>query len=235
MKTSKKALSVFLAVLIAALLPLTAFAAENTNRTSALLAEIAETGKLSAKVTSFSYESGAVKNDITFTVYDDIKANKICADFEKKGFKLIYDDSTLSFVIPRFFSYLSISGQKFAPIQPVMSAVDTFQRLFDSFLEDPDLTAFRFSEGKETVDGKELTCEYFVGAVIGVVGRFYYNDNDELVRLDLEDNAGAYISFTLEGVSNTFDDSVFTVPSFFFNLSILFKLLYLIFFASALK
>ena len=71
----------------------------------------------------------------------------------------------------------------------------------------------------------QLVFQDFKGRTIGTSGTFYYDENGNLCELELCDNQGEYISFTVLSITTSFDNSVFTVPAYFFNISMFWKIL----------
>lgn len=228
MKTSKRILAAVLALILAFSACTVAYA--ESSMTVDFLTAVAGTGKLRATVTSFTYQQ--TENDITFDFYDDFNTSSICCDFTDKGIKLIYGDSQLKCVFPRFFSYLTVSKGDIALADTAFAAVEAFQKLFKGFIDDPKLQAFNMSTSTVTRNGQTLTCETFTGKVIGTSGSFYFNSSKELAEVILTDNAGEAIGFTLENAASTFDNSAFTVPFYYLNLSLLWKIIYYVLIAS---
>ena len=63
---------------------------------------------------------------------------------------------------------------------------------------------------------------------MGTSGSFYYDESGNLCEILLSDNAGEYIGFTLSNFTTDFDSSVFSVPLYYINLSVIWKLLQII-------
>ena len=104
MKNTRKITALVLALVMAFSFSMTVFAQSSGSRTEQILSLVSQTGKFKASVTSFSYNSGAVTNNIRFDVFDDLKADKILCDFTDKNIKVLYGDSSISVVFSQFFS-----------------------------------------------------------------------------------------------------------------------------------
>lgn len=227
MKNTKKITALVLALVMAFSFSLTVFAQSSVSRTEQVLSLVSQAGKFKASVTSFSYNSGAVTNNIRFDVFDDLKADKILCDFTDKNIKVLYGDSSISVVFSRFFSYLTFSATDIT-IAPVIGGVKLFQKLFKSFVDDPTLSAFALTTSTEVRNGKTCTLEHFKGLVVGTSGSFYYDESGRLCEILLSDNAGEYIGFTISEFTTVFDNSVFSIPVYYFNISLFWKLLQII-------
>ena len=225
MKTTKKIISVVLALFMAFSASIAVFAADaDDSLTVELIEEIAKTEEFKATATSFTYDN--ITNNIEFDIYANLDEDEFCCDFTAtKGFKVVADNSAIKVVIPRFFCYLSVdmAGLEFAKELSIGTGI--LDTVLDKFLDDPDLSSFNFTTETVKVDGKEYTLEKFTGKGLAVSGSFYYDKNDELSRIDLTDTLGESISLTLKDVETSFDNDVFDVPFYYINLSILFKIL----------
>lgn len=227
MKKANKFTALILAFVMAFSFTLTVFAQSSGSRTEQVLSLISQSGKFKASVTSFSYNSGAVTNNIKFDFYDDLKGDKILCDFTDKGIKVLYADSSISVIFSRFFSYLTFSGADIT-FAPAIGGVKLFQKIFKSFVDDPTLSAFTLTTTSEIRNNKNCICENFKGVVVGTSGSFYYDENGKLCEILLSDNAGEYIGFTLSDFSTNFDSTVFSVPVYYFNISLFWKILQII-------
>ena len=220
----KKILAVILALAMLFSMPAVAFAAD-TSKTEALLKDISKTGKLSATVTSFHSDEWQFTNYIRFDIYDDFNENKIRVDFKNSPFNVIYADKKLNIVIPGIISYFPIST---TDVDIVNALVNSFQKLFKTFVDNPTLSAFKMTASKETRNGKTVTKEYFKGKTIGTSGTFYYGEDGKICEIVLSNNADVSISMTLENYSSSFEKKVFDIPLYYFNLTIIAKLLIMI-------
>ena len=227
MKNTRKITALVLALVMAFSFSLTVFAQSTGSRTEQILSMVSQTGKFRANVTSFSYNSGTVTNNIKFNIYDDLKADKILCDFTDKNIKVLYADSSISVIFSQFFSYLKFSATDIT-FAPVIGGVKLFQKTFKSFVDDPTLSAFTLTTTTEVRNGKTVTCEHFKGIVVGTAGYFYYDESGRLCEILLSDNAGEYIGFTLSDFATDFDSSVFSVPLYYFNISMFWKILQII-------
>lgn len=227
----KKVLAIFLAVLMAFSMCSVALAADTQavpgNYTTEFLSQIAATKKFYARVTSHSYENRTDSTD--FLIYDDFNTNSICCNFKLKGIKALYANGEVKVVFTRFLSYLSASVLTAPLLGTSMIAVEAFQGILKKFVDDPRLNGFNKSVTTVERNGKTVTCEKFTGKALKVSGSFFYDAAGNLCEIVLTDTVGASIGFTLEDVSNTFDDGVFTVPFYYINLSVLWKILSIIF------
>ena len=224
MKNTRKVTALVLALVMAFSFSLTVFAQSGNTRTEQVLSLVSQAGKFKASVTSFSYNSGTVTNNIRFDFYDDLKVDKILCDFTDKNIKVLYADSSLSVIFSAFFSYLRFSNAD-VTFAPVIGGVKLFQKIFKSFVDDPTLSAFTLTTTNEVRNGKNCICERFKGNVIGTSGYFYYDESGKLCEILLMDNAGEYIGFTLSDFTTVFDSSVFSVPVYYFNISMFWKIL----------
>ncbi len=222
MKTAKRVLAVFMAVIMATLLSVAVFAESGTSNTEKLMSQISAAGKFKASVTCFSYNSGTVRNNINFDFYDDLNSNKILCDFTDKNIKVLYADSSMKVI---FASIIYLDLNKDVSLLLAAGAVDLFQKVFKSFVDDPMMSAFTLTTSTVEKNGKACTKEYFKGKAIGTSGTFYYDQNGNLCELELCDNQGEYISFTIASITTSFDSSVFSLPAFAINLSVIWKLI----------
>lgn len=225
MKSTKRIISLMLALVMAFSASFAVFAADaGDSLTVELLEDIAKTEEFKATATSFTYDN--ITNNFEFDVYANLDDNEFCCDLTaSKGFKVIADDSAIKVVIPRFICYLSVDMAGLEIAKELTKGTSILDSVFDKFLEDPDLSSFNFTTKKVTVDGEEYTLEKFTGKALAVSGSFYYNEDDELSRIDLTDTLGESISLTLTDVETSFDNDVFDVPFYYINLSLLFKIL----------
>ncbi|MBQ6265410.1 MAG: hypothetical protein IJK60_08190 [Clostridia bacterium] len=227
MKNTRKITALVLALVMAFSFSLTVFAQSSGSRTEQILSSVSQAGRFKASVTSFSYNSGNVTNNIKFDIYDDLKADKILCDFTDKNIKVLYSDSSISVIFSQFFSYLtfSLTDVTFAP---VIGGVKLFQKTFKSFVDDPTLSAFTLTTSSVVRNGRNCTLEYYKGNVVGTSGSFYYDETGRLCEILLSDNVGEYIGFTLSDFTTAFDSSVFSIPLYYFNLSLFWKILQMI-------
>lgn len=225
MKSTKRIISLILALVMAFSASVAVFAADvDDSLTVELLEDIAKTEEFKATATSFTYDN--ITNKFEFDVYANLDDDEFCCDLTKdKGFKVIADNSEIKVVIPRFFCYLSVDTAGLEIAKELTKGTDILDTVFDKFLDDPDLSSFRFTTETVKIDGEEYTLEKFTGKAIAVSGSFYYNEDDELSRIDLTDTLGESISLTLKDVETSFENDVFDVPFYFLNLSLLFKIL----------
>ena len=227
MKNTRKIAALVLALVMALSFSLTVFAQSTGSRTEQILSLVSQAGKFKASVTSFSYNSGTVTNNIKFNIYDDLKSDKILCDFTDKNIKVLYADSSISVIFSQFFSYLKFSATDIT-FAPIIGGVKLFQKTFKSFVDDPTLSAFTLTTTTEVRNGKAVTCDHFKGNVVGTAGYFYYDENGKLCEILLSDNAGEYIGFTLSDFTTDFDSSVFSIPLYYFNISMFWKILQII-------
>ena len=106
-------------------------------------------------------------------------------------------------------------------------AVEAFQTVLKKFIDDPMLNSFTCTISTVERNGQTLTCEKFTGKLIQVSGSFYYNSDGKLCEIVLTDTVGASIGFTVENVATSFDGDVFSVPFYYINLSVIWKILML--------
>lgn len=225
----KKVLSILLAVLLVFSLCSTAMAATISpkatpgNYTESLLSELAKTKKFYAHVTGHSYEN---RNDMTnFDFYDDFNTSQISLNFKSKGIQAIYDGGAVKCVFVPFFCYVSATTKTVPLIGTAVLAVESFQSILKQFINDPMLGSFNKTVTTVERHGKTVTSEHFKGRLIPVSGTFYYDADGSLCEIILTDTVGASIGFTVDKVATTFDSSTFKVPAYYFDLSILWKIL----------
>lgn len=229
----KKVLSILLAILMAFSLCHMALAASVTpgttpgNYTATLLSELAKTKKFYAHVTGHSYEN---RNDSTnFDFYDDFSSGQLSLTLRSKGIQAIYDKGAVKCVFLPFFCYVSATTTTVPLIGTAVLAVESFQSIMKQFIDDPMLGSFNKTVTTVERNGKTVTSEHFKGRLIPVSGTFYYDADGALCEIILTDTVGASIGFTVDKVATTFESSVFSVPVYYFDLSILWKILLTLF------
>ncbi len=229
MKTTKRIISVILALVMAFSASIAVFAADaDDSLTVELIEDIAKTEKFKATATSFTYDN--ITNNFEFDIYANLDDDKYCCDLTNdKGLKVIADDSEIKVVIPRFICYLSVDMAGFEIVKELSKGTDILGTIFDKFIEDPDLSSFIFKSTEVTLAGENYTVEKFTGKLLAVSASFYYNEDDELSRIDLTDTLGESISLTLKDFETSFDNNVFEVPFYYINLSFIFKILSIFF------
>ena len=218
----KKILAAVLTVLLIFSLGTVAFAAGGT-KTAVFLGEVAKTQKLSAHVTGHTYADKS--NSLDFDIYDDFSTGKICCDLNGKGIQAIYDGGEVKCIFKYLFCYLTASPQTVPFMGTAVAAVEAFQSILKAFLNDPSLSSFTCTTSTVERGGKTCTKETFTGKIVKVSGSFYYDGNGKLCEIQLTDTLGASISFTVENVSADFGGDVFTVPTYYIDLSVLWKIL----------
>lgn len=198
-----------------------AAAEDNTTNTEIFLTELAKTKKLYAKVTSHSYDDRI--DTLDFDFYDDLNTDTICCNLNDKGIKAVYRNGNVDCVFTRFFCYISASLNKVPFMKSTVESVEILQNTISEFLDDPHLSSFNKEVTVVERNGKLVTKEKFIGKLLTVSGSFYYDENNNLCELELTDTLGESIGFTLENVSVSFNQKVFDVPSYYFNLSFIWK------------
>lgn len=212
----KKTISIILAfVLVLSTFAFGASAAE-TNKTEALFAKLN-----SAKEVTVTLKAGDVnlfgflRMSATDTVY--IKDNKVAYEYNA-GFlsaRAIYDGDNICGILPMLpFFYVKLDASVIGK-PDVWSLIEGASNI--------TLGILRYLKSyNETVDGVEYYVEEFDDRA-QVTSKFYYV-GDTLKMLKVTDAQTGSIQYTyFENISFTVDDSVFTVPEYAFDLSILLK------------
>lgn len=223
MKTTKKILSLILALIMIIPLCSLAFAKEETLYTESFLEELCKTKKLCATVTSHTYDGKTEKADFNF--YDDLNTGKICAEFNPQGIKAVYSDGIADCYFTKFFFYVSVPAKNIPIVSTAFESVDDFQSLIIKFIDNFDMDDFNATVTKETKNGEVYTYEKLEGKVVTVSATFCYDDDGELCEVWFTDTLGESVSFGVENVSVEFDNSIFDPPAFCFDLSFLWNLL----------
>lgn len=224
MKTVRKLTALLLAVIMIFSLSATAFAAEEY-KTVALMKQIASTGKFCLESSGITHNG--VSYGVAFKLYDDLKNDKLCCTLTQNGIQIISADNSITVVIPKIFCYLTLSATDSVAASTVLNAFNEFQKTFAEFCADPDLSAFAVTVTTEAHNGKTCTKEHFKGQVVGTEGVFYYDESGALVDMILYDNAGEYVQVAVNSFGTSFDDSAFNKPAICFDLSFLWRLIYL--------
>lgn len=221
----KKFLALVLAVLMAFSLCSVAMAASDTPMTAAFLSELSKSKQFYAHVTGHTYENHS--DSTNFDIYDDFNTNKISCNFKSKGIRAIYDNGEVKCVFTPLFCYVSASAASVPLLGTAVLAVEAFQTVLKKFIDDPMLNSFTCTISTVERNGQTVTCEKFTGKLIQVSGSFYYNSDGKLCEIVLTDTVGASIGFTVENVATSFDGDVFSVPFYYINLSVIWKILML--------
>lgn len=223
MKTTKRFLALILALIMLIPLGSTAFAADKTLYTEKFLSELSRTKKLSATVTSHTYDG---KTDATdFVFYDNLNTGKICAVFNPQSIKAVYSDGNVNCYFTKFFFCASFPVKDVPLISSAFESVDDFQNLLIKFINNFDINDFNAVVTTQTKNGEQYTYEKLVGKVVTVSATFCYDSKGELCEVWFTDTLGESVSFGVKDVSFSFDDSIFDPPVFCFDLSFLWNLL----------
>ena len=226
-KDIKRLSAIFLAAIMIFTMCGIAASAKTQLYTEKFLADISESKKLHATVTSHSYDGRTDKMDMEF--YDDLNTDSICCVLNDKGIKAVYRDGNISCLFTRFFLYVSVPANDIPFMNDAFDTVEQFQSLIETFLEQYDLNDFYSKVTTETKNGETYTCEKLTGKLISVSGTFVYNSKGELCEVFFTDTLGESISFTLENVETDFDNAVFNAPKFCINISFLWNIIKLFF------